>query len=183
MKTGERGFTLIEILISLVVFAIVAIGALAALGATTTSGFLGAFPTSFATVRTARDYTAAANYLQSLQDYIASQGSSAATVGTYCAEPGGGCSSGIPIPSDYPDPDDLSTQMNWTKLDVVIQRWYWDNAAIKYCLVGSTGCGAAALGDYAVYVQSTLTWTFDNVGRTLTVNRFIPCTPDPDDCG
>lgn len=170
MRRGERGFTLIEILIALVVFAIVAIGALAALGATTASGFLGAFPTSFTTVRTAKDYTAAATYLQSLDDFIASRGKNAVAPDTYCIENvSGECSPLEKKPagwdSEYPKPP---SQLGWKKLDVVVERWYWNQVTLTYT---KTGTGA----DYAVMVRSTLTWVFKR-DMTLEVSRIFSCS-------
>lgn len=185
MREREQGFTLIEVLIALVIFAIVAIGALAALGATTSSGFLGAFPTSFSTVRQAKDFTAAATYLQSLDDYIASKGKNVAPPDTYCMENVSGACSPVPVkllPSwgQLSGPPVPSTQLGWTKLDVLIQQWYWDaglNAGDGgYCLVGSSGCSAAASGDYILYVSSTLSWSFSGRIRSVATSRFFSCS-------
>src|SRR2546425_11360676 len=86
--SNERGFTLIEILVSLAIFAVVVIGALGVLGAAGSRGFLSAVPTGFVTTRAARDITAAAVYLQAFQEHAAqqaiSQGDASLVQGTYC---------------------------------------------------------------------------------------------------
>src|SRR5437870_4488479 len=51
MTTNQRGFTLIEILVSLAIFAVVVIGALGVLGAAGSGGFLSGFTTGFVTTR------------------------------------------------------------------------------------------------------------------------------------
>ncbi len=168
MRRAERGFTLIEVLIALVVFAIVAIGALAALGATTASGFLGTFPTSFTTVRAARDYTTAAVYLQSFQEFVASLPSASVTPVSQTVVPPG---SSMPFGAPPPPPE---SELKWTQLDICVERWYWNGT--KYTDPDPNGCSTTNNpGDYITLVRSTLTWTFKGQPRPpLMVNRFIP---------
>lgn len=179
MRAGERGFTVIEILIALVVFAIIALGAIGALGVTTASGYLEAFPTSFGTVRMARDYTAAATYLQALEEYIANQGFTAATAGTYPVS-GPTCSGalgGVPW-SGAPCPENQPFQLNWTTLSIKVEQWYWDTTSNdRYCLVGSAGCNATATGESVKLIEATLTWEFDQKPRSMTVRRLLAECP------
>lgn len=179
MSASERGFTLIEILISLVVFAIIALGAIAALGVTTASGYLEAFPTSFGTVRTARDYTAAATYLQTIEEFAANKGFTAAgadntytvngpAAGTACT----GSLAGVPW-TGAPCPENEPYQLNWETLTIKIEEWNWDQTNKKYCLVDSTGCAAIAGTESVKLVEATLTWKFNEQPRSMTVKRFL----------
>ncbi len=197
MNHREEGFTIVEILFALLIFSIVAVGTLGFLGAATSGGLLDALPTSFATTRAARDYTAAATYLQSLQEFAAKQGFSAATVGTYTVNgPAAGttCSgslSGVPW-TGAPCPENQPYQLKWKTLDVVIEQWYWtdnntplDNTDDKYCpngssnIIPSPGCSAAVSTGSIKVVQSTLTWIYRESGnpRTLRVTRFLCSAP------
>lgn len=172
MSRGEQGFSIIEMLIALVVFAIVAIGVLTVVGAASTGGFLGAFPTSFATVRVARDYTTAAAYLQSFEDFAANKQSANLTPGEWTATPGADFPSGKGLDDHPPFPS--TGQLNWTSLVVCIERWPWDGST-KYADPNPNGCSPTlTTGDYVTLVEPTLTWTFKGQVRTLAVDRFIP---------
>ena len=166
----QDGFTLLEILVSLVIFAVIVIGALGVLGAADVGGFLEGFPSAFATARVARDYTAASTYLQGFQEFVASKKSANATPGTYCL--GTGCSPEIALPgglSGYPTPPGQGYQLAWTRLDVLIELWYWDNVQKKFTAAFSTD-------ETLTRVQTTLTWTTRGFARTIAVDRFIPNT-------
>src|SRR4030067_39285 len=97
---GDRGFSLIEVLVALGIFAVVSVGVLSVLGATAAGGFQDASPTALTTGRRAKDLTAAAADLQAMHDYLASQDEMVwdavlatwpprATDRTYCIRPGG----------------------------------------------------------------------------------------------
>lgn len=164
---NQDGFTLVEILVSLAIFATVVIGAVGVLAADA-GGFLSGFPTSFVAARVAKDITAASVYLQAFQEFVASKGSAYATPGTYCL--GGGCSPVVALPSKlsgYPTPPSAGYQLDWTRLDVVIQLWYWDPLNNRFSTSFNTT-------ETLTRVQSTLTWQEKGVTRTLTVDRFIP---------
>lgn len=193
MIRSEQGFSLVEILIALLVFAMVVVGTITIVGAATAGGFLDTFPTSFVTTRAARDYTAASVYLQSFQEFVANKGFASAVVtpstwrSEYCVEgpaAGTGCTAGG-LPAElgvYPVPSDPSVaatyQLNWDRLDVVIEQLHWDNsnatpALRNYCRIGLPGCGATQTGDSLKLVQSTLTWLWKDRSRSLTVKRFL----------
>lgn len=166
----QDGFTLLEILVSLVIFAVIVVGALGVLGAADVGGFLEGFPSAFATARVARDYTAASTYLQAFQEFVASKGSANATPGTYCL--GTGCSPEVALPgglTGYPTPPGQGYQLSWTRLDVLIELWYWDN-------VGKRFTATVTADETLTRVQTILTWTTRGFARTITVDRFIPNT-------
>ncbi len=174
MMRTQSGFTLVEVLVSLAIFAVVIIGATALLGAANTGGLLEGFTTSFAAARVSKDISAASVYLQSFQEFVNSRGSASATPGSYCV--GSACSPPVALPAGltgYPTPPGQPYQLDWTKLDVLIERWHWDAVAAKYCLVGSAGCGAVSTTESVTRVRTILTWQLQNVQRTLTVERFI----------
>jgi prepilin-type N-terminal cleavage/methylation domain-containing protein len=167
---NERGVTLLEILIALALFALIAIGTLGALGATSAGGFLEGLPVAFATSRTARDITAASVYVQRLQEYM-SMNIAAAVPGKYCT---GACSGEPPLPVDYPLPSSESIaqpyQLNWTKVEVLIESWGWDSVNDRYA--PSLGC----TDDCLFLVKTTLTWklqTWQQDPRTVEMERFV----------
>ncbi len=187
MSRDERGFTLIEIIISMAIFSVVVIGAMGVLGATNAGGFLEGFPTAFVTSRVAKDITAASVYLQTFQEFVASVGSSnfdpnGTTDGAYCV--GSGCTPVVALPSSlagYPPPPSQPYELNWTKLNVVITTWYWDPTTNKYdCTTNTSACTSAGVLPFVtveglVEVKSTLTWQLKGATRTpLTVDRFVP---------
>lgn len=172
----ERGFTLLEILIALVVFLVIVVGSLGVLGAAGTGGFLGSFPVGFATVRTAKDYTAAGLHLQSLHEYIAGKGGLQAPVGSWCRGPD--CSPenwpSVWTTPDTPVPPVQPYQLDLRRTDVLVQRWHWDATNRTYCLVGASGCAAVTSDDYLVYIKTTLTWRLGDQRRALTGERLLP---------
>jgi len=162
-----RGFTLLEILVSLAIFAVIVVGTLGILGASNRGGFLEGFPTAFMTARAARDYTAASVYLQAFQEFVASKGAADATPGTYCI--GSGCSPVVALPpglAGAPTPPGQGYQLDWTRLDVLIQTWYWDDVQERF----TTALNAT---ETLVLVRSTLTWQMRGATRSVTVERFI----------
>lgn len=173
MSRGEQGFTLIEILIALLIFGVVAIGTITVLGAATAGGFLDAFPTSFATVRAARDYTAATVYLHGLQEYVAGQSAAGQPVAAdqYCTQPtSGGLCAEVSWPGGVPNPpsqagNPLGYELNWRKVDLLVELWGWNGASYE----ANPACAA----DCLTRVESTLTWDHKGQIRTLVVQRFI----------
>ncbi|HEY3248945.1 MAG TPA: type II secretion system protein [bacterium] len=164
---GEGGFTLLEVLVSLAIFAIVAVGAVGVLGATNGGGFLSGLPTGFATTRAARDITAASVYLNAFEEFVAWKGSANATTGSYCV--GDGCSPEVALPSGlsgYPEPPGEAYQLDWTKLDVLIELWYWNTTSNTFT---TTNTGLETL----TRVRATLTWELQGYSRSVTVDRFI----------
>jgi prepilin-type N-terminal cleavage/methylation domain-containing protein len=202
MMTGERGFTLIEILISLAIFAVVVVGALGILGAAGSGGFLESFPTGFAATRVARDITAASVYLQTFNEYAMGLNSSTLTPGTYTATPGGTCSttltltgSGLGSPPAPPGPPcNYPYQLNWQTLTVIIDPpWYacfntsstpapctaTSPCFVKYSTGSDASCTINNLKESLVRIDSKLTWQYCPrptacVARTLEMDRFLP---------
>lgn len=163
---GEAGFTLLEVLVSLAIFAMIVVGAVGVLGASN-GGLFEGFPTGFVTARTARDITAASVYLNGLEEYVADRGSTNATPGSYCV--GAGCSPEVALPSGlsgYPTPPGEGYQLDWTKLEMLIELWYWNTTTNTF---STTNTGLETL----TRVRSTLTWTLQGRTRSLTVDRFI----------
>jgi prepilin-type N-terminal cleavage/methylation domain-containing protein len=203
MMTGERGFTLIEILISLAIFAVVVVGALGVLGAAGSGGFLESFPTGLAATRVARDITAASVYLQTFNEYAMGLNSSTLTAGTYSATPGATCSttltftgSGLGSPPAPPGPPcNYPYQLNWQTLKVVIDPpWYacfntsgtpLPCTATAPCFVkyskapGDSSCNTDTTKESLVLIDAKLTWQYCPrptacVARTLEMDRFLP---------
>ncbi len=186
----EQGFTLIEILVSLAIFAIVVVGALGVLGAAGSGGFLEGFPTGFVATRAARDTTAAAVYLQAFQEHAASQGSLFLVPGTYCQGPGCATenlsSSGLtacpsPPTQPCPSPPGQPYQLDWRKLEVTITRWYAcfnmstiPPTFVKYSTDPGVGCTVDTAKESMVLLHAKLTWQFRNVPRSIEVDRFLP---------
>jgi prepilin-type N-terminal cleavage/methylation domain-containing protein len=202
MMTGERGFTLIEILISLAIFAVVVVGALGVLGAAGSGGFLESFPTGLAATRVARDITAASVYLQTFNEYAMGLTSSTLTAGTYTATPGGTCSttltftgSGLGSPPAPPGPPcNYPYQLNWQTLTVVIDPpWYacfntsstpapctaTSPCFVKYSTGSDASCAINTSKESLVLIRAKLAWQYCPrptacVARTLEMDRFLP---------
>jgi prepilin-type N-terminal cleavage/methylation domain-containing protein len=202
MMTGERGFTLIEILISLAIFAVVVVGALGILGAAGSGGFLESFPTGFAATRVARDITAASVYLQTFNEYAMGLTSSTLTAGTYTATPGGTCSttltftgSGLGSPPAPPGPPcNYPYQLNWQTLIVVIDLpWYacfntsstpapctaTSPCFVKYSTGSDASCAINTSKESLVLIRAKLAWQYCPrptacAARSLEMDRFLP---------
>ncbi len=170
--SDQRGFTLLEVLVSLAIFAVVVVGALGVLGATSSGGFLEGFPTGFSTTRSAKDATAASVYLQAFHEYVAAQNTAALVPGVYCDGPdcpsANLASSGL---SGWPTPPGQPYQLDWRRLDVTIERWCWDDSVRRY--VHTSTCDTAPSTEYLVRVRSVLTWRYRSATRTLTLDRFV----------
>jgi prepilin-type N-terminal cleavage/methylation domain-containing protein len=172
------GFTLIEVLVALGIFAVVCVGVLSVLGAATAGGFQDASPTALTTGRRAKDLTVAAVYVQALHDYLASLDDavwsavfSGWPVGvdeqTYCVGPGGtSCGGGELIPpailGSVPLPQAAPYQLDWIALRILVQRWYWDCATARYAVNA-----AFPTADLLVRVRSTLLWRFKGEVRAV----------------
>lgn len=168
MIRRQDGFTLIELMVVMAIFAIIAVGAVGMLGAADAGGLLGGVPTGGNTARLAKDMTAATVYLQAFNEFVASRGSANVTPGTYCV--GTGCSPQVLLPaglSGYPTPPGAAYQLEWTRLMVLIETWYWDPATNRFTPTPNTT-------ETITRVQSTLTWQMRAVSRSLTMDRFIP---------
>ncbi|HEU5300212.1 MAG TPA: prepilin-type N-terminal cleavage/methylation domain-containing protein [bacterium] len=190
MMRNQQGFSLLEILVSLAIFAVIAIGALGVIGASDAGGFLEGFPSAFITARVARDYTAGSVYLQSLQEYVQSKGNAAAAPGTYCK--GAGCSPEVELPAGYgawgvyPTPPGEPYQLQWSKMELRLERWYWDDTAKVYKCAEPSGTSdlssppracsftlPSPAPEYVVRAQARLTWTVRGVERALIMERFF----------
>jgi prepilin-type N-terminal cleavage/methylation domain-containing protein len=157
--SDERGITLLELLVALALFAVIAIGTLAALGATNAGGFLEGFPVAFATNRSAKDITAATAYVQGLQEHLGRLGASL-TPGTYTSPAGFG----------YVDPSTAPYQLGSAAVAIVIERWGWNQP------LGTTGHYEAMPGctaDCLFRVHTTLTWQLKDATRTVAMERFV----------
>lgn len=166
MSPGTRGFTLIEILIALAIFAIVVVGALGVIGAANTSGFLEGIPTALVTGRTSKDITAASTYLRGFQEYMAGTMDGATSPGTYSFTTSASDIFGYPVPSAQP------YQLAWSGMTVTIDNWYW------VCGWDYYAPGGGATADRLVRVQTTLSWLFGAAARSVAVDRFVPYHPD-----
>ena len=186
----DRGFSLLEVLVALGIFAVVAVGALSVLGATAAGGFQEASPTALTTGRRAKDLTVAGVYLQALHDYLASQDDTiwdavfaawppGVTERTYCIRVGGTpCDSGDPTPpaplGNYPIPETTPYQLHWTEVRLLVQRWFWDCTMKRYA-----PDGIIPSRDVLIRLRSTLIWRFKGELQTLGaggrgVDRFLP---------
>jgi prepilin-type N-terminal cleavage/methylation domain-containing protein len=164
----EQGFTLIEVLVSLLLFCIIVVGAGSIMGAAnSSSGLFSTFPVGFAAARVARDYTVASVHAQALHEFFAGQGTAAVSVGAYCSGPD--CPTAV-WPAGWsmaPVPPIRPYQFDLRRTDVVVESWYWDSVNNRYCL------GCAASTDHVVYIKTTLTWQLKDQLRTMTVERAI----------
>lgn len=166
--THQGGFTLIELMVVMAIFAIIAVGAVGMLGAADAGGLLGGVPTGGGTTRLAKDMTAATVYLQAFHEFTASRGSANATPGTYCI--GTACSPEVFLPaglSGYPTPPGSTYQLEWTRLLVLVETWYWDTSTNRFTPTPTAN-------ETITRVQSTLTWQMRGISRSLTMDRFIP---------
>jgi prepilin-type N-terminal cleavage/methylation domain-containing protein len=184
------GFTLVEVLVALGIFAVVSIGVLSLLGGAVAGGVQDAAPTALATGRQAKDLTVAGVYLQALHDHLASQDDSVWNVvfstwppgtaeQTYCLSSGGpSCAGGEPtLPAalgDHPVPASAPFQLNWLEVRIVIQRWFWDCDAARYA-----PNRPIPTEEMLVHVNSTLSWRFRRQARSLApggrgIERFLP---------
>lgn len=183
---NQGGFTLIEILVAMAIFAVIVIGALGVLGAADVGGFLEGFPTGVVTTRVARDTTAASVYLQAFEEFAATKDDATLVAGSYCDGPD--CTGGSAIASSglsgYPPPPAEIYQLDWRMLEVTIQRWHWDDTLDTdgagpdkgkvYCIPAPPNCSATTDTEYLVRVNAKLTWRLRGVNRTLEVDRFMP---------
>jgi prepilin-type N-terminal cleavage/methylation domain-containing protein len=165
MSGQERGLTVVEILIAMTIFSIVAVGAIGVIGANS-SGFLEAVPTGLGTARNAKDTTAAIAYLQALHEHAATVGGGAINPathsGTFTPVSGSG-PLGFALPSEAP------FQLDWTTLAVVFETRVWSGS--QY--VPGT-CNPGSDTDCVVLVRSTLTWQFKGTTRPpLTAERIL----------
>ena len=165
MRRGESGFTFIEILIALAIFAIVVVGALGVIGATNAAGLLEGVPTALVTGRTAKDMTAASTYLRGFQEYMAGTVDSTTIPGIYTFDTTAVDILGYSIPSAQP------YQLAWSGMTVTIDTWYW------VCGWDYYAPGGGATGDQLVRVQATLSWVLKGAPRSVTVDRFVPYRP------
>jgi len=169
MSRNEPGFTIIEILIALAVFAIVVIGSLGVVGATT-GGFLEAIPTGLVTARSAKDMTAAGVYLQALHEFAAARGGGTIDPGTDGGTftPGGG-----PGPLGFALPSAVPYQLDWDTLVVEFVTLMWNGASPGQYTAQS--CDPSSAPDCLVLMRSTLTWNLRGVARPpLTLERILP---------
>jgi prepilin-type N-terminal cleavage/methylation domain-containing protein len=169
MRLHERGFTLIEVLIALAVFAIIIVGAIGVMGAVNASGLTEGLSTGLVTGRVSKDVTAASTYLQALQEYVAAKGSGSVIPDTYCA---GTCGAETALPVDFPTPASQGLnqpyQLDWTNVVVLIEWWGWDAGTGQYA--PSLGCS----GDCLLRVESTVSWQLKGAPRSVRMERFIP---------
>ena len=187
MNPDQRGLTLIEILIALAIFAVVIVGALGAIGSTT-SGLMEGFPTASMSARGAKDYTVASVYLQAFQEYMADHLTDA-TIGVTVPVGTTSFSAGPPPPASvfgFIPPSGQPYQLDWTELEVTVERWYWycGNAAAtppvlpQYAPIDGVNPDPSVTEDQMILVRARLTWRYQGQTRTVPVERFVPYRPD-----
>jgi prepilin-type N-terminal cleavage/methylation domain-containing protein len=163
MREREGGFTVIEILLALAIFAVVITGALGALGAQN-SGQLETIPTGLVAARSGKDMTAAAVYLQALHECAATVGGAAVTPGTIIYNASSTAAPlGCTIPNLTPPPDTLPLlpsaepyQLARYTLTVSFDTMLWPDPNATEYVVGT--CSPAA-PDCVVRIRSTLAWS------------------------
>lgn len=171
----QGGFTLLEIVVSMTIFAVIVVGTAGLLAASAAGGFLDTFPTALAATHLAKDLTAASSYLQALQEFMASRPGALTAPGSYCL--GSGCepAEALADAAGLPLPPSVSSQLRGARLLVDIQRWHWNpSGPDRYCLVGTAECATTPAGDYLTHVRATLTWQSRGTARTLTVEQVLP---------
>jgi|GEM_PF-2097479 len=153
------GFTLLEVLIAVAILALVLVGA------GRRGGVLDGLRDAQIGIRMARDYTVAGAYLQSLHEFVASRGGDRVGPGAYCVGPGCEVERALPSGLDgYPLPPATPSQLDWRRLEVVIEPWAWDRLSRRFA-PGEPG--------ELWRVRSSLTWQFGGTARTLVLERFV----------
>lgn len=190
---GSGGFSLLEVLVALGIFLVVCLGTLGLLGAAAAGGFQETAAPALTAGRRAKDLTAAAVYLQGLNDYLSALDDpvwDAVLAGwpsgtyeqTYCLRSTGApCAGGEPMPpvswGAYPLPPSAPFQLPWTELRIVVQRRTWD------CAVGRFAeSPAQAAPDTLIRIRSTLRWKIKDEVRSLApsgggLDRVLPYRP------
>ncbi len=168
----QDGFTLLEIMVAMTIFAAIVIGAAGLLAPQAAGGFLATSPTAAGATQVAKDLTAASMYLQAVAEFLAGRTDTIPASGTYCL--GEGCDpQGAFAGISFPPLPSGPTQLHAARLLVDIQRWQWNPVQGRYCPVGPE-CMAASDDDYLTRVRATLTWRTAATARTLTVERSLP---------
>jgi prepilin-type N-terminal cleavage/methylation domain-containing protein len=183
MTGRDRGFTIIEILLALAMFAVIIVGALGTLGAQGT-GQLETVPTGLTTARSGKDITAAAVYLQALHECAATVGGTGVTPGTMIYD---GSSSDAPLGCTIPLTSPLQPllpsaepyQLARYTLTVTFTTLVWGSG--RYT---EGSCDPATDADCLVRIRSTLAWSLrgeppscppsGSARGCLTVQRLLP---------
>ncbi|MDQ7842935.1 MAG: prepilin-type N-terminal cleavage/methylation domain-containing protein [Armatimonadota bacterium] len=165
-REASAGFTLLEVLVAVAVLALVLVGVGGRGGAL--DGLRGAQ----GAIRAARDHTAAASYLQSLQEFIAAR-SGRVEPGAYCVGPGCGTERALPPGLDgYPLPPATSSQLDWQRLEMVIEPWAWDVTTNRF-VPAPSGPDRLRAADALWRVRSALVWRSAGAERSLVLERFV----------
>jgi len=164
---AEAGFTLLEVLVAVAMLALVLVGAGGRGGAL--DGLRGAQ----AGIRVARDYTAASSYLQSLHEFVAGRSGGHVEPGAYCVGPGCRVVRAFPPGlNGYPLPPATPSQLDWRRLEMVIEPWVWDGTSGHFVPAAASPGPAPGAGTLW-RVRSTLAWRFAGAERSLVLERFI----------